>query len=133
MEPVKTNVDGVDFIIRPLGVFDAFRTLAQLQKTVLPSLAQLMEGGADNFGRAIADLSERLTPEEFDVLCELLLFKHERIVFNTDGMETQKLTKDNAETAFKSMSGLLKVGEAVIRLNYADFFKTVKSLFGGVV
>lgn len=131
MEPVKKNIDGVDFIFRPFGVFDAWRALAKLQKTVLPGIAKLMGGDSADIAGAIAELSERLTPEEFDSMCNILFFQYGNVVFTEGGMETQRLTKDNSEVAFKSMTGVLEAGEAVIRLNYSDFFGTVKSLFGG--
>lgn len=133
MEPVKKNIDGVDFIFRPLGVFDAFRVLAALQKTVVPGLVQLMAGQNESEGMAKAAerISEQLTPAEFDVICELLLFKHGNVAFSEGGMETQRLTRENENMAFKSMAGVLEAGVAVATLNYKDFFGTVIGLFGG--
>ena len=130
MEPIKKSVEGVDFIIRPVGVFERFRDLTVLQKSVLPSIAQLLTGGGESVGEALATLSDRLSPEEFDRLSNILLFKHESIAFSVDGMETQRLTKQNSEAAFKSMGAVIEIAEAVLRLNYEDFFGTVKGLFG---
>lgn len=133
MEPVKKKIDGVDFIFRPFGVFDAFRVFAALQKTVVPGIVQLMAGQNESEGMAKAAerISEQLTPSEFDAICDLLLFKHGNVAFSEDGMETQRLTRENENMAFKSMTGVLEAGIAVVTLNYKDFFGTVKGLFGG--
>lgn len=134
MEPVKKTIDGVDFIFRPFGVFDAFRVLTALQKSVVPGLVQLMAGQseAEGMAKAAERISEQLTPSEFDSICDLLLFKHGNVAFSENGMETQRLTRDNENMAFKSMNGILEAGIAIVSLNYKDFFGTVKGLFGGV-
>lgn len=130
MEPVKKNIDGVDFIIRKMNVFDGWRVLAALQKTVAPGLISLFAGGLSNAGDAASELSERITPEEFDSICNLLFFKHEKIAFSANGLETVKLNKNNSDEAFKTMSSVLELAEAVIRLNYEDFFRKAIARFG---
>lgn len=131
---LKAEIGETYYAIQRMDAFTAWRTLASLQKSFAGPLARFFgsRGQGDGAGlyEAVTELSAKIDEQEFDSLCQKLLFKPECISFSRHGDEPVRLKDMNKGMAITDMGDLLELIVAVLRHNYADFFTKTLSRYG---
>ena len=141
-EPVKREVDGVMFYIRPFDAFVQLKMFGDLQREILPSvggvlnvsLASDAEGAKQDAEaiKAFRDLSSNFSGDTLTRWAKMLL-DEDHVSFEDANGSVKKLNRHNQGEALEDFSAILELMYHVGKLNFSDPLVRWASLSGLVL
>lgn len=135
------TIGQTDFHIKSYSPMVALQVLGDLQKTVVPSIAQILESAfsdkaADDIGGGfsggIRDLSNHLDGKTMVALFEMVV-NGRYVTFENDAVDGKPTKIDDklwSAVAFGDVGDMFELMFAVLELNYRDFFMRSLTRFG---
>lgn len=124
----EVEINGVTYTIQKFSAWEGGEIAVDLQKQILPILAEIVGGGENGISNAVYAISAALDKATFNDITNKLLF-NDNIYFQKDGNDKIKLTTANRDMAFEEVDDILELIVEVVNLNFKNFIANLMTRF----